>query len=158
MHEAKQETKKTNQRNSFRFAERCLFEFQANRARLEALQDERAFLYKVGSVKAQNYDPSHGGGYPSDAVSARLERLEKLDEEIRRLEGRVKPLERLLGDLESPCVLEDSPRKELLKIMQLYYFGENVWRAVAGELHLGRSAFFERRAWLVRLAIRYLGL
>ena len=156
--QAKTNAKKARRNNSFRFAERCLYEFPANRARLQALREERAFLDRESSAKGQKYDLNHGGGYPSDAVSERLQRIEKVEEDIRHLEGRVRSIERLLVDLESPFALAGSPKKELLKIAQLYYFGENVWQAVARELHLERSSFFRRRNNLVRLVIAYIGL
>lgn len=143
----------------FRFAERCLYEFHENEARLQVLRDDLKVLDASSSAAAQRYDPlsMHGGG-PSDNVSARLERIEKLEEDIMRLERRVKPIQRLIADLEAPYVLDDSPKAELLKILRLYYFGNNVWETIANELRISKRTFYNRRENLVRLTIRYMGL
>lgn len=143
----------------FRFAERCLYEFHENEARLQVLRDDLKALDSSSSATVQKYDPlsMHGGG-PSDNVSARLIRIEAVEEEIIRLERRVKPIQRLIADLEAPYVLDDSPKAEMLQILQLHYFGNNVWNAVAKALHMEKRTFYRRRDSLVKMTIRYLGL
>jgi len=143
----------------FRFAERCLYEFHENAARLDILREDLKVLDSTTSAAVPKYDPLsiHGGG-PSDNVSARLERIEKLEEDIKRLDRRVSPIQRLIDDLGAPYVLDDSPKAEMFKILELYYFGNNVWTTVARELHMAKRTFFRKREDLVRLAIRYMGL
>ena len=141
----------------FRFAERCLYDYKTNVARLEVLQADLKVLDAASSVNGQNYDGLPCLGYLRDAVSARLERIENLEEDIRYLERRTEPIRRLYDDLGAGYVLEGSPKTILRGILELFYLGENTWQATAEELGLGRTSFFEKRKELVELTIRYLG-
>lgn len=148
------------QKSPYRFAERCLYTYKENLARLEVLREDLRVIRSLSSVKVQDYDyntiSSTPGGH-GDPVVERLLRIEHLEEKITGLERRTKPITRLLEDLESPYVLEESRRATLLKILQYVYLGGNSWQDAANELRLGRSAFFDRRRELVNIAIRYLG-
>ena len=141
----------------FRFAERCLYDYKTNVARLEVLRADLRTLDALSSAKGQAYDALPCLGYLRDAVSARLERIENLEEDIRYLERRTEPIRRLYDDLRAGYVLEGSPKTILRGILELFYLGENTWQATAEELGLGRTSFFEKRKELVELAIRYLG-
>ena len=145
--------------NPFRFAERCMFDFKDNQARLSALKDNYKLLQDSSSVSAQQYEPlgSYGGDV-TDKVSARLERIEKIKEDIDCLECKVKPIQRLIDDLKAPYILSNSPKAALLRILELYYFGNNLPMAVAFEMDITRRTFFRRRGELVKQAIYYLGL
>ena len=141
----------------FRFAERCLYDYKTNVARLEVLRADLRTLDALSSAKGQAYDALPCLGYLRDAVSARLERIENLEEDIRYLERKTEPIRRLYDDLRAGYVLEGSPKTILRGILELFYLGENTWQATAEELGLGRTSFFEKRKELVELAIRYLG-
>ena len=140
-----------------RFAERCLYDYKTNVARLEVLRADLKILDSASSVKGQNYDGLPCLGHLWDAVSARLERIENLEEDIRYLERKTEPIRRLYDDLRAGYVLEGSPKTILRGILELFYLGENTWQATAEELGLGRTSFFEKRKELVELTIRYLG-
>ena len=156
---APQGNEERGRKTPFRFAERCLYDFHENEARLAVLRDDRRMLEQSSSVKVPHYGFEAGSGGVSDGgVSGRVERIEKLDEDIQRLERRVRPIQRLIADLEAPYVLQDSPKAELLKILRLYYFGNNMPVSVAKELYINKRTFFRRRDELVKLTIRYLGL
>ena len=88
----------TEREYPFRFAERCLYEYLENVARLEVLRTDLKVLDAVSSVKVQTYDGVPGSGSPSDAVSARLERIERVEQDILYWERRTKPIGRLLND------------------------------------------------------------
>lgn len=148
----------TEREYPFRFAERCLYDYKANVARLEAMRTNLRVLDAASSVKGQNYDGIPGSGYPSDSVSGRLQRIEKVEEDILHIERRTLPIRRLYDDLRENYVLEDSSKMVLRGILELFYFGENTWQATAHELGLGRASFFRKKEELVRLSIRYLGL
>ena len=147
----------TESDSRFRFAERCLYDYKANTARIEVLRADLKVLDAASSVKVQNYYGIPGSGTPSDSVSRRLQCIEKVEEDILYLERRTLPIRRLYDDLREDYVLADSPKMILRGILDLFYFGENTWQATAHELGLGKTSFFKNRRELVKLAIRYLG-
>lgn len=141
----------------FRFAERCLYDYKANVARLEVMRADLRMLDAASSVKVQAYDGVPGSGAPQDAPLARLERIERVEDGILHLERRTLPIRRLYDDLRENYVLADSPKMILRGILELFYLGENTWQATASELGLSRMSFFRRRNELVALSLRYLG-
>ena len=147
----------TEREYPFRFAERCLYDYLENVARLEALRADLRTLDALSSAKGQTYDALPCLGYLRDAVSARLERIERVEQDILHLERRTLPVRRLHNDLRESYVLEGSPKMILRRILELFYLGENTWQATAEELGLGKTSFFQKRKELVELAIRYLG-
>lgn len=100
----------TEREYPFRFAERCLYDYKANMARLEVLRADLRILDAASSVKVQAYDGVPGSGAPSDSVSGRLQRIEKVEEDILHLERRTLPIRRLYDDLRENYVLADSPK------------------------------------------------
>lgn len=139
----------------FRFAERCLYDYLENVARLEALRVELRALDALSSVRGLAYDGAPGGGEPYDAVSARLEKIERVEQNILFLERRTRPVEMLLADLSSSYVLEPA-RKEMLEILRLRYLHANTWGRVMESLQIGKTTFLRRRRELVDMAVRYL--
>ena len=65
----------------FRRAEGYLYGYRENVARLEALRSELKRLDAMSSVGAQRYDAPPSEGI-ADPVSARLERIEKVEADI----------------------------------------------------------------------------
>ena len=147
----------TEREYPFRFAERCLYDYLENVARLEALRVELRALDAISSVRVQTYDGIPGNGEPHDAVSVRLEKIEKVEQNILSLERRTRPVEMLLADLSSPYVLEPA-RKEMLEILRLRYLYGNTWGRVMDELRIPQTTFARRRRDLVDMAGRYLGV
>lgn len=142
----------------FRFAERCLYDYKTNVARLEVLRADLRTLDAMSSAKGQAYDGFPCPGLLRDAVSARLERIEGVEQDILHLERRTLPIRRLYDDLREDYVLEGSSKAILRGILELFYLGENTREATAEELGLSRASFFRKKEELVRLSIRYLGL
>ncbi|WP_409152099.1 hypothetical protein [Fretibacterium fastidiosum] len=58
----------------FEFAERCLYDYLENVARLDVLRSELKTMDAMSSASGQTYGGASGADYPSDAVSTRLER------------------------------------------------------------------------------------
>ena len=87
----------------FRFAERCLYDYLENVARLEALRVELRALDSLSSVRVQTYDGIPGNGEPQDTVSACLEKLERIEQYMLLLScENFLPLKRFLQHLECP--------------------------------------------------------
>ena len=150
---------KPKRASPFRSAERCLYDYKKNLARLEVLREDLRVFRSQTSVKVQDYDfnsIANAGGH-SDPVAARLLRIERLEEEIAWLERRTVPITRLRADLESSDVLEGTHKADLAEILRLLYLGGNTASAVISELKFGRSVFFDKRRALVYMAIDYLG-
>ena len=147
------------QKDKFRFAEKCLYEYKKNIACLDILRDDLKVEKSGTDVHAQNYQLSFNfTGEPSDPVQARLLKIEALEDKIRRLERYSKPITQLITDLNSPETLEESDNKILLGILRFMYFGKNKPKAVQDELNLSEQTFFRRRREIVRMAGDYLGL
>ena len=68
------------------------------------------------------------------------------------------PVQRLVQDLDSDNVLENSKKDDCKKILALFYFGRNGMSLVLNELNCSKSVFYDRRNFLVYSAIQYLGL
>ena len=143
---------KTEKDYPFRFAERCLYDYLENVARLEVLRVELKALDAMSSTGSPKYDGMPAPGDPRDAVSARLERIERVEQDILHWERKTLPIGRLLNDLQSPDVLADSPKIELLKILRLKYLGWNTWKRTRGALGMSEATLTRRRKELVDLA------
>ena len=82
-----------NKSDKFRFAEKCLYEYKRNLACLEVLRDDLRVAQAGLDVRAQNYQYTFNlGGEVSDPVSARLIKIEQLEERISKLERLTKPI------------------------------------------------------------------
>ncbi len=140
----------------FRFAERCLYDYQENVARLELLRGD---LRRLSSISVTNYEvegaPSIGAH--SDPVWAYVQRVSDLEEEITSLARRTEPIMRLVADLEASYVLQGSPKADMLKVLKTVYFGKNTKDQAADALGMARKTLYRIRNELVALAIRYLG-
>ena len=144
--------------DTFRYAERCLYEYKRNMAGLEILRDDLRTIQAGTDVRAQNYQNSLDfTGDPSDPVQTRMMRIEKLEERIRLLERFTQPVTRLVEDLTAPYVHEGSAKAEMYALMELYYFGQNSITSVMTELHMSRRNVYNRRQELVKMAMGYMG-
>jgi hypothetical protein len=147
----------TEREYSFRFAERCLYEYQENVARLATLRQKLAALDASTSAHVQSFEPGHAASH-GDPVAIRVLKRESLEEEISRLSRRTEPITRLMADLEAPYVLEGSPKYEMAKVARLYYFGKSGKGQTADKMSVSRSSLYRRRKELIRMTIFYLGL
>ena len=147
------------QKDKFRYAEKCMYEYKRNMACLEILREDLRVERTGTDVHVQNYQYTFNfTGDPSNPVQARLMKIEQLEERIRKLERWTKPITMLKSDLTSPESLDTSHNKELYEVMELMYFGNNQPDAIIEELKVARRTFYNRRRELVCIAISYLAL
>ncbi|MBQ7214841.1 MAG: hypothetical protein IJS39_02520 [Synergistaceae bacterium] len=145
--------------DTYRFTEKCLYEYPANSAKLKALLDELELLRTSSDVHGHSYDVgSNVNGSHSEPVSAYVERLESVEHAIRNVKRYVEPVTRLVADLSSAYVLENSKAEECREILYLHYFGKNALQSILNRLNVSKSVFYERRKYLVQKAMKYLGL
>ena len=145
------------QKNDFRYAEKCLYEYKRNLAGLKVLREDLRVAQAGLDVHAQNYQYTFNfTGEVSNPVQSRLMKIEGLEERIRKLERVVNPIKQLIEDLTAPEVLEYSENKYLMDILRLMYFGKNPPDAIMSELNIARTTFFKQRRELVNMAISYL--
>ena len=147
------------QKDKFRYAEKCLYDYKRNQACLEILREDLRVTQADTDVRVQNYQYTFGfNGEPSNPIQARLIKIETLEERIKQLERITKPLTLLMENLNAPEVLDGSENKILYEILRLMYLGKNIPDAIIDELKIARRTFFKRRRNLVNLAMSYLGL
>ena len=147
------------QQTSFKYAEKCLYEYKRNLAGLRVLREDLRVIQAGLDVHAQNYQYTFNfTGEVSNPVQSRLLKIESLEERIRKLERVVNPITQLIEDLTAPEVLEYSPSNDLLQVLKLMYFGKNPPDAIMNELNIARRTFFRQRRELVNMAISYLAL
>ena len=145
--------------DAYRFAEKCLYEYPANCSKLKSLEQELVLLCHSSDVSGQSYEISPiGRGVHSDPVCAYVERKDRLEHRILSVKRVTEPVQRLMQDLDSDNVLENSKKDDCKKILALFYFGRNGMTMVLNELNCSKSVFYDRRNFLVRSAIQYLGL
>ncbi len=147
------------EKNKFRYAEKCLYEYKKNLARLDVLCEDLRVLQCSSDVKVQRYDRIFStNGCPSDPVFNHIVKIESIEEEIQKIKRLTDPIDRMIRDFSAPEVLKNSYQNKLLEILRYVYFGNNSWRDVAQEMHIGKSLFFHYKNELVKCAIDYLGL
>ena len=147
------------QKDKFRYAEKCLYEYKRNMACLEILREDLRVERAGSDVHVQNYQYTIDfNGIHSNPVQARMIKIEQLEERIRKLERWTKPITQLEKDLTSAESLDTSRNKELYEVMKLMYFGKNPPDAIIEELKIARRTFYNRRRELVYTAISYLAL
>ena len=147
------------QKDKFRYAEKCLYEYKRNMACLEILREDLRVEQAGSDVHVQNYQYTIDfTGTHSNPVQARMIKIEQLEERIRKLERWTKPITQLEKDLTSAESLDTSRNKELYEVMKLMYFGKNPPDAIIEELKIARRTFYNRRRELVYTAISYLAL
>ena len=98
------------------------------------------------------------GGEVSDPVSSRVLKIEQLEERIKYLERLTKPITTLITDLNSPDVLNGSYKANLMEVLRLYYFGQNIIEVILDKLNIAQRTFYKRRRELVYITICYLAL
>ena len=144
------------EKNKFRHAEKCLYEYKRNIAALDVLREDLR-VEKAGSdVHAQSYQLSFNFGEPSNPVESRLIKIENIESKIRLLERYTKPVTQLMNDLNAPENLQGSDNELLFNILKLLYFGKNTVDAILDELHIARRTFARKRRELVLMTSDYL--
>ena len=147
------------EKNKFRHAEKCLYEYRRNLSAINVLREDLRVERAGTDVHVQNYQLSFGfAGEPSNPVEARMIKIQNIEERIQKLERYTKPVTQLIDDLNAPENLKHSENKMLLDILRLLYFGKNTVEDILYEMHLSQSTFTRKRRQLVFMALGYLAL
>ena len=147
------------QKDKFRYAEKCLYEYKRNMAALNILRDDLRVAQADTDVHAQNYQLTFGFyGEPKNPEEARLIKIEGIERRIQILERYTKPITKLMEDLNAPENLEGSDNKILLQILKLMYFGRNTPFAITSALNIADRTFSRKRRELVFLTIDYMAV
>ncbi|MBR0074266.1 MAG: hypothetical protein IJP96_00745 [Synergistaceae bacterium] len=146
------------QKDKFRYAEKCLYEYKRNLAGLEILREDLRVV-KSSDVHAQNYQLVFGfGGQPSNPEEAKLMKIESIEHKIQTLERTTIPITKMINDLNSPENLKGSNNEILFNILKLMYFGGNTPGIIIEKLNIAKRTFTRKRTELVFLTIDYLVL
>lgn len=145
--------------DTYRFAEKCLYEYPANSAKLDTLLGELEILRSSSDVRGHSYEVGNNvKGSHAEPVSAYVERIESVEHAILNVRRYVDPITHLKSDLSCSYVLENSKAEECYQILYLHYFGKNAMQSILARLNISKSVFYERRKYLVQQAMKYLGL
>lgn len=138
----------------YQFAEKCLYDYQENLARLELLKDD---LERLSSLTVTNYNAQGRGGVPGDPVWKYVQKKLDIEDGIAGLERKTAPITRMVSDLEAPWVLEGSPKMEMAKVLRMCYFGKTPREQAASNLNMAERTLRARKREVVKMAIYYLG-
>lgn len=152
-------SEKMKERDKFRYAEKCLYEYKQNLANLKVLQEDLRVAEASTDVHAQSYQLMLAfTGNPSNPPESRVIKIESIQRRIRTLERYTKPITEMIESFTSPDVLNGSNKTMMMDILRLMYFGRNTPDVIVDELNIARRTFTRRRRELVCTAISYLGL
>ena len=141
----------------FRLAEKCLYDYHANLKRLEILLEDLKILRINGDVHAQNYQAAFGSHSEiSDPVLKHVEKIQSLENQIKRLQHNTVPITALISDIEK--IRHSRKNEEYRQILLMFYFSDYSLSEVADKLHVSIKTIFRRRRSLVFRVIGYLGI
>lgn len=140
---------------TFKFAEKCLYEYPENCLRLARLREKLAGLYASTTAGTQGWEAAHGGGF-ADPVAVRELKILSLEDEIKLLTKRVESIARLLHILDAPA-LEDSSLDGLAKLIRLWYFARTRREKIAEAMGVSERAVYRLRKKAVDLTLKYMG-
>lgn len=143
----------------FRYAEKCLYEYHSNLARLEVLREDLRVLRASFDFQSKNYQSAiaHYGSV-SDPVANHVIKIQELEAQIKRLERNTEPITKLIESINTMELKKYSKGNEYKKILELFYFSEFSLSEVASKLKKSRQTISKRRQALVHKAVGYLGL
>lgn len=149
-------------KETLQYVDECLENYPSNLIRIEVLNKDLQLLRSSSDVHAQNYLRIHNNdsvnrGSHSDPVVSYVLQIEKVEEEIKRLQRITEPISKMIQDLKTPYATDDSLNNDFIKILGLYYFGRNSVQIVLEITRWSRAAFFRKKKQLALLAKNYLG-
>ena len=143
-------------REIFKFTEKCLYNYKANLSRIGVLEEDLRVLRAGSDVHAQSYQLTFGFcGDNSDPVSRYVEKIESLENQIKRLRRNTAPITELINDMST--AKEGTKNYDYKMLIELFYFGGLLLSEIADELHKSRRTLSQRRQSLVLKAAGYLG-
>ena len=143
----------------FRYAEKCLYEYHSNLARLEILREDLRVLRASFDFQSKSYQSAVAHyGTVSDPVANHVIKIQELEAQIKRLERNTEPITKLIESINTMELKKYSKGNEYKKILELFYFSEFSLSEVASKLKKSRQTISKRRQALVHKAVGYLGL
>ena len=145
-----------NVRESFRFVEKCLYNYPANLARIEVLKEDLRVLRAYGDTRSPSIQLTFNfSNTYSDPVVAHVEKVQRLEAQIQRLERITKPITKLMEDVKR---MKGTNHLEQKEILEQFYFSGVPLSEVADSLHRSKRTLSRRRKFLVYKIMEYLGL
>ncbi len=133
------------------FVERCLYEYKANKAAIEAISMEINELMSVRGYSYEGFSPNLND--ISDTVFEVTSHKIQLEHKISKLERLTKPVEKLQAD---PCGT-DFRFQQMRDILRLKYIANNRNDDVIAEMCISVPTYWRRVRELLRVAGKYFG-
>ena len=131
------------------YVERCLYDYKANVAEIEILREERENLM---SMHGQSYEANNSSG-KNDPVANTANQKLTLEKKISHIEKRVKPVNKLIKDLQGSSLRV----QQMLGILRLKYIEHEDKDTIKHTIAVSEATFWRRVRDLLRLAKRYFG-
>jgi len=131
------------------YVERCLYDYKANVAEIECLQEE---LNGLMSLHGQSYEINNSSG-EGDPVSNTVNQGFVLEKKITKLEKKVKPIQKLMGDLKGSSLRV----QQMSGILRLRYIEHEDKEFIKDKICVSDTTFWRRNKELIALAKRYFG-
>ena len=130
------------------YIEKCLFDYKANLAEIETLNEE---INSLMSLHGQSYGINNNSLSTGDPVANCINQKLNIERKIAKLKKRVNPVERLLNDLNGSSFRE----QQMKGILVLRYIGHEDKEFVKNEIAISEATFWRRNRELLRIAKRY---
>ena len=132
------------------YVEQCLYDYKANVAKLEMMCEE---LNGLMSLHGQSYEIFNSQGEP-DPVANTVNQKMRLEIKINEIKGRIKPVEKLIEDLNGTSLRV----RQMAEILRLRYFQHEDKTIIMEKLAVSSSTLWRRTNELIALAERYFPL
>ncbi|MBR2207269.1 MAG: hypothetical protein IJ859_00505 [Synergistaceae bacterium] len=129
------------------YVEKCLYGYKANLAELEVLYEERKNLM---SLHGQTYEINNSSG-EQDPVGNIVNQGFSLDKRISQLEKRVKPVDKLMKDLQGSSLRV----QQMSEILRLKYINHEDKDSIKKKVAVSDITLWRRTKDLIALAKRY---
>jgi len=137
----------------FRLTEKRLFQYGGNIKKLVTLQNELKELQHGGDIHAQSYNSSaannHGVNNP---VLNYVEKVLSIEHKIARLERDIKPVKRLIEDLQRD---NSQKARDFIILLREFYSDKHSLKEIAEIIKKDRRTLYNRRCELVKKAASY---
>ncbi len=139
--------------NIFRLTEKRLFQYGTNIKKLVTLQNELNELQHGGDIHAQNYSATGGNNHGvNNPVLNYVEKVLSIEHKITRLERDIKPVKRLIEDLQRD---NSQKARDFIILLREFYSDKHSLKEIAEIIKKGRRTLYNRRCELVKKAASY---
>ena len=131
------------------YVERCLYNYKANLASLEAIQDE---IKSLASVHGLEYKTKSMNNNPNPVLTV-LERKLALEQQILNINKMVMPVKRLQDDL----IGSDLRITQMREILEMKYITHESNEQTQRKMAVSKRTFWRRVRELLHTAKKYFG-